>query len=389
MHHIGIKLSCILALALLSACGQDARPTAVPTAGDAIAGQYIVALHKPELEVQGGATLEPTRVAASLGVQNLGSLKVIGGFVAVGVDKAALARLRADPRVRYAEQDRVVTLSGAQSRPTWGLDRIDERSLPLDTTYRYRADGGGVTAYVIDTGIRKGHPEFGGRLIGGVSAIDDGRGYTDCNGHGTHVAGTLGGKTYGVAKDVLLMAVRVFGCSGSSSNSTIISGVDWVAYNHKTPAVANMSFESRGSRALDEAVKALVAEGVTVTVAAGNGSGNACDVSPARVPGVLTVGASNRRDRLWEGTNYGGCVDLFAPGEDVTSAGLGSSSLTMTGTSMASPHVAGVTALILEQSRNASPSTVISRIKARATSGKLKSSSSSSGSPNRLLYSNF
>lgn len=389
MYHIKTKLSCILALALLSACGQNARPAAVPAAGDAISGQYIVALRQPEFGVQGGATLEPTRVAASLGVQNLGNLRVIDGFIAAGVDRAALARLKADPRVRYAEQDRVVTLSGAQSRPTWGLDRIDERTLPLDSSYRYRADGSGVTAYVIDTGVRKGHPEFGGRLIGGISAIDDGRGYTDCNGHGTHVAGTIGGKTYGVAKDVRLMAVRVFGCNGSSSNSTIISGIDWVSYNHKTPAVANMSFESRGSRALDEAVKALLAEGVTVTVAAGNGSENACNVSPARVPGVLTVGASNRQDRLWEGTNYGSCVDLFAPGEDVTSAGLGSSSLTMTGTSMASPHVAGLAALILERSRNASPSTVISRIKAQTTSGKLKSSSGSSGSPNRLLYSNF
>ncbi len=373
-------------LLLLSACSQDARSPAASAPGAAIPGQYIVVLHEP-LRVQNDAGLEPARVAASLGVQNLRTLGVINGFLTTGVDGAALARLRADPRVRYVEQDRVVTLSGTQSRPTWGLDRIGERSLPLDATYRYTATGSGVTAYVIDTGIRK-QTEFGTRLVGGISAVDDGRGYDDCNGHGTHVAGTLGGKTYGVAKSVRLMAVRVFGCSGSSSNATIISGIDWVSYNHQKPAVANLSFESRGSRAVDEAVRALVADGVTTVVAAGNGAENACNVSPARVPEVLSVGASNREDRLWEETNYGGCVDLFAPGQDVTSAGFGSS-LTMSGTSMAAPHVAGTAALILERDRSLGPSTVMARIKAQTTTGKLKSSSSSSGSPNRLLYSTF
>ncbi len=377
-------------LLLLSACSQDARaPTPyrhLAAPGAAIPGQYIVVLAEP-LRVQNDAGLEPARVAASLGVQNLRTLGVINGFLTAGVDDAALARLRADPRVRYVEQDRVVTLSGTQSRPPWGLDRIGERSLPLDATYHYTATGSGVTAYVIDTGIRK-QTEFGGRLVGGISAVDDGRGYDDCNGHGTHVAGTLGGKTYGVAKGVRLMAVRVFGCSGSSSNATIVSGIDWVSYNHQKPAVANLSFESRGSRAVDEAVKALVADGVTTVVAAGNGAENACNVSPARVPEVLSVGASNREDRLWEETNYGSCVDLFAPGEDVTSAGFGGG-LTMSGTSMAAPHVAGTAALFLERNRGASPSTVMSRIKAQTTTGKLKSSSSSSGSPNRLLYSTF
>jgi len=387
----------LLLIPVLAACTQDAR-VAWQGDGDTVPGQYIVALEPtpPDtLGVQGETfqletlALRTTRVATALGVQHVGTLGVVGGFIAAGVDEDALARLEADPRVRYVEADRVVRLSGTQRRPSWGLDRIDQRGLPLSSSYRYRADGSGVTAYVIDTGIRKGHSEFGDRLAGGVTAIKEGRGYNDCNGHGTHVAGTLGGKTYGVAKDVTLFAVRVFGCEGASSNATIIRGIDWVAQNAKKPAVANMSFESRGSRALDEATRALVAEGVTVVVAAGNGSDDACATSPARVQNVLTVGASNRHDRLWGSTNYGPCVDLFAPGDDVTSAGLGSS-LRMSGTSMAAPHVAGVAALVLERSRSATPSTVMSRVKARTTEGKLRrGASNSSGSPNRLLFSDF
>ncbi len=367
---------------LLAACAQTAPPTQQQAAGDAIPGRYIVALQpQPGLRTQ---RLEPARVAASLGVQNLQTLGVINGFVAAGVDEAALSRLRADARVRYVEQDRVVKLSGTQSRPDWGLDRIDQRNLPLNRSYRYRATGRGVTAYVIDSGIRASS-EFGSRLVGGVTAIDDGRGYDDCFGHGTHVAGTLGGRTYGVAKNVKLVAVRVFGCNGESSNSAVVSGIDWVNFNHAGPSVANLSLEASPSRAIDEAVAALVADKVTVVVAAGNEGGDACDVSPARVPEVLTVGASNRQDNLWEGSNRGRCVDVFAPGENVTSAGL-RGTLTMSGTSMASPHAAGVAALILEKNRSASPAVVTAKLVARTTGGKL---GNTAGAPNRLLYSGF
>ena len=367
--------------ALLAACTQISPPQE-PT-GEAIPGQYIVAL-QPKLGVQATGTLEPTRVAASLGVQNVQTLGVINGFVAANVDRAALSRLEADARVRYVEPDWVVKLSGQQSRPSWGLDRIDQRNLPLNRRYSYRATGRGVTAYVIDSGIRGGS-EFGSRLVGGVTAIDDGRGYTDCYGHGTHVAGTLGGATYGVAKNVKLMAVRVFGCNGESSNSAVIGGIDWVNFNHVTPAVANLSLESPPSRAIDEAVAALVADKVTVVVAAGNEGSDACDVSPARAPEVLTVGATDRRDDLWDGSNRGRCVDVFAPGKDVTSAGL-RGSLTMTGTSMASPHAAGVAALILEKNRSASPARVMQLLEARATGGKLHNTA---GAPNKLLYSGY
>lgn len=376
-------------LALLAACSQDSQPQEFDVSGT-IPGQYIVTLTKTTLEPQGNedARLTLARVATSLGVQSVAELRSIDGFVAAGVDAQTLSRLEADPRVRYAEPDRVVSLSGAQSSPTWGLDRIGNRDLPLDKSFRYTATGSGVNAYVIDTGIKRGLSEFGSRLSGGVSAISDGRGYSDCNGHGTHVAGTLGGKTYGVAKSVKLYAVRVFGCNGSSSTSTIITGIDWVTYNHQSPAVANMSFENARSGALDEAVEAAIREGVTVVAAAGNASSNACNTSPARVGNALTVGASNRQDRPWAFSNYGPCLDLFAPGQDVPSVSLGGGILTKSGTSMAAPHVSGVAALILQRSPWASPSTVASRIKAAATKGKL-TLPSGRGSPNSLLFTNY
>jgi len=373
---------------LLSACSDTAQPgPTAPTAGQAIPGQYIVVLAAPELSAQSAQDFElsVSRVATDLGVQATLPLRVIGGFLAEDVGSAALRRLQNDARVAYVEQDQVVTASATQSSATWGLDRIDQRNLPLNGSYVYNTTASSVTAYIIDTGIRSDHREFGGRVVGGVNAISDGRGSSDCNGHGTHVAGTVGGSTYGVAKGVKLFAVRVLDCAGSGSNSGVIAGVDWVTYNHRKPAVANMSLGGSASQALDDAVRTSISAGVTYAVAAGNENQNACNVSPSRVSSALTVGATTRSDSRASFSNYGSCVDLFAPGQGITSAWYSSTSATNTisGTSMAAPHVAGAAALYLQRNSGASPSTVASNIKGSATTGVV---SGANGSPNLLLY---
>ena len=382
----------VLALvAFLSACSDTATPAATAPAtalaGQPIPGQYIVVLNASDLSAQSAQDfkLSVSRVATDLGVQATTPLRVINGFVAENVSGAALRQLQNDTRVAYVEQDQIMTANATQYNPTWGLDRIDERSLPLDGAYRYNTTASSVTAYIIDTGILSSHNEFGGRVVGGVTAIGDGRGSSDCNGHGTHVAGTVGGSTYGVAKGVRLFAVRVLDCAGSGSNSGVIAGVDYVTYNHKKPAVANMSLGGGASRALDNAVSNSIRAGVTYAVAAGNENQNACNVSPSRVGSALTVAATTSSDRRASFSNYGSCVDLFAPGQDITSAWPSSNSATNTisGTSMASPHVAGVAALYLQRNPGASPSTVASNLKGNTTSGVV---SSTNGSPNRLLY---
>ena len=383
----------LVLLIVLAACSTESEdvigievPESDVVAGQPIPGQYIVVLNG-SLSTQSAEdfSLQTTAVASDLGVQSTRPLQVINGFVAQ-VETAKLAALRADPRVAYVEQDQIMKATATQSSPTWGLDRIDERSLPLDRAYQYNATGSGVTAYIIDTGIRANHNEFGGRVVGGVTAIDDGRGSDDCNGHGTHVAGTVGGNRYGVAKEVSLFAVRVLGCRGDGSNSGVIAGVDWVTSNHSKPAVVNMSLGGGASRALDDAINNSIRAGVSYAVAAGNENQNACNVSPARVDAAMTVGSTTRSDRRSSFSNYGLCVDLFAPGSDITSAWYtgNSSTNTISGTSMASPHVAGAIALVLEDNPTASPSAVFNYLRDTATTNRL--SSVGSGSPNRLLY---
>ncbi len=309
------------------------------------------------------------------------------GF-AVSLPAPALEGIRRNPNVAYVEADGIMSIVATQSPATWGLDRIDQRNRPLSNSYTYNATGSGVRSYIIDTGIRPTHNEFGGRASGGFTAISDGRGTNDCNGHGTHVAGTVGGSTYGVAKSVLLVPVRVLNCQGSGTTSGVIAGVDWVTANHVKPAVANMSLGGGASTSLDNAVANSISAGVTYAVAAGNSNANACNYSPARVGSAITVGATTSSDARASYSNFGSCLDLFAPGSSITSAWSTSNTATNTisGTSMASPHVAGVAALVL-QSGHQSPSNVRSAIVNNATSGVV--SSVGSGSPNLLLYSGF
>ncbi len=278
------------------------------------------------------------------------------------VSEREARRIAADPAVDFVEQNHVVHVADTQvNPPSYGLDRIDQPALPLDRSYTYPNTGGNVTAYVVDTGIRFTHKDFGGRAVGGFDVY--GGSGNDCNGHGTHVAGTIGGATYGVAKSVKLVAVRVLDCQGSGSNVGVIAGIDYVTAAKRKgtgPAVANLSLGGGASQAVDAAVKRSIAAGVTYAVAAGNEDANACNASPARVPGAITVGAIDRTDQIAWFSNWGRCVDIFAPGVDIVSAGRSSDRATATfsGTSQATPHVAGAAALILQANPNATPDQV-------------------------------
>ena len=311
----------------------------------------------------------------------------IKGFAAT-LPAAALQGLRNNPSVAYIEQDQTVSLStDVESGATWGLDRIDETARILDGLYYYNGTGAGVNAYIIDTGIRADHEEFTGRVLAGTSTVGDTNGTNDCNGHGTHVSGTVGGTTWGVAKQVTLTPVRVLDCKGSGSWSGVIAGVDWVANNRVLPAVANMSLGGGLSSSVNAAVAGAVAKGVTMVVAAGNSNANACSYSPASEPSALTVGATTNTDARASYSNYGSCVDLFAPGSSITSSWNTSATAinTISGTSMASPHVTGVAALVSQANPTASPAAIGNFIVTHANAGMV--GSAGSGSPNLLLYS--
>jgi subtilisin family serine protease len=310
----------------------------------------------------------------------------LNGF-SVEMSEADAEAMSQDYRVAFVEEDGIMTADATQTNPPWGLDRIDQRNLPLNATYNYNWTGSGVRVYVIDTGIRTTHNQFGGRASNVFDAF--GGSGSDCNGHGTHVAGTVGGSTYGVAKSSMPRGVRVLDCNGSGSTSGVIAGVDWVRQNFIAPAVANMSLGGGASTALDNAVNSLSNAGVAIAVAAGNSNANACNSSPARAVNAITTGSTTTTDARSSFSNFGTCVDLFAPGSGILSAWFTSNTATATlsGTSMASPHVAGVAALYKQANPSASATTVRNAIVNNATTNVV--TNAGTGSPNRLLYSLF
>ncbi|MGA5469700.1 S8 family peptidase [Streptomyces arboris] len=365
----------------------DTGPEGVPVerSARAVPGQYIVTL-EPELS--------PDTVLEEFGLRPLFTYgNVLHGF-AVTLTATELEAVRAVPGVLAVEENAEVAVETPRAgglfrapAATWGTDRIDQRALPLDDTFTTTATGDGVKVYVVDTGIDATHAEFGSRVVKGYDAVSDGRDGQDCNGHGTHVAGTVGGSISGVAKDASLVGVRVLNCQGRGTWAGIIAGFDWVAKDaagSSTPAVLNASLGGARSRAVDAAVEAVADAGVLPVVAAGNEDQDACDVSPAAADGVVTVGASDRQDRETAFSNWGSCVSLYAPGADIVSAKLGGGTVSLNGTSMASPHVAGVAALHKEENPSATPAAVTSWLTDTATPDVL--SGLGQGSPDLLLY---
>jgi subtilisin family serine protease len=341
----------------------------------AIQGRYIVVFKKGE------------RAVGQLKLQSIEGLRAMKtleqGFVAA-MSESNLDELRRDPRVAYIEADQKVRLSATQNNAPWNLDRIDQRNRPLNASYTYSANGSGVNVYVVDSGIRTSHTEFGGRARVAFDAT--GGNGQDCNGHGTHVAGIVGGTTYGVAKGAKLHGVRVLDCGGSGTLSGVLAGIEWITKNHQKPAVANVSLEVLDSTALDEAVRNSIAAGVTYTVAAGNSGVGNCINSPARVGEAITVGSTGQDDSRSYYSNFGTCLDLFAPGEGILSSFATSDSATfsMSGTSMSAPMAAGAAALYLQNNSAASPANVHGALVGTATSNSVANPGNNTA--NKLLF---
>ncbi len=366
----------IVASAVMSCFAANAGEIKGINAQNVIANRYIVVFKDNAMMGARGERQTSEAVARGVGMRFGAKVErtfnhVLNGAV-ITTDLENAKRLADDPAVDYVEADQVMRANGTQTNATWGLDRIDQTNLPLNGSFTYPSSSG-VHAYILDTGMRSTHNDFSGRVGNGYTAVNDGQGTNDCQGHGTHVAGTVGGTTWGVAKNVTLHPVRVLGCDGSGSNSGVIAGMDWVTANAVKPAVANMSLGGGASQATDDAIARMTNAGITTVVAAGNDSSNACNYSPARAPSAITVGSTTSSDAMSSFSNYGSCVDVYGPGSNITSASYSSNtgSTSMSGTSMASPHLAGVAALYLAANPNATPSQVTTAIVNNSLTGKI------------------
>ncbi len=376
----------LIATSLYSSIAMAQNQT--PAEASRVPGRYIVVFHSSVTDAREEAL---RMVQNESGKMRHVYSKVLKGFSA-SFSEQALERIRQNPKVAYVEVDQTMSVNSTYSQLSapWNLDRVDQKTAPLTGTYNFSKTGAGVYAFVVDSGIRSDHTEFTGRILPGLSLVDDGWGVEDCKGHGTHVSGILGGTTYGVAKEVSIVPVRVLDCAGQGYSSDVIAGLEWIANSNLRPALANLSLGGDPNNSMDRAVANLVSQGVSVIVAAGNSRSDACNFSPSRVPSAITVGATTPREYRdgWY-SNYGPCLDLFAPGTEIVSASNQSAtgSVAFKGTSMASPHVAGAVALLLEGNPALSPSEISSLLTSNATANVVLDAGA--GSPNLLLNVSF